>query len=375
MTARASANIKGRKILIAPLNWGLGHATRCMPIIDLLLSKGAEVHIGGDGGSFDLLREAYPGLPAHSLPSYNIEYPAGEGGAWKTLFKAPSIIKAIKEERRAVAALTAKMGFDIILSDNRYGAHCPDALSIFMCHQLRVLPPKGLRWGAPLIFRWHKSFFGRFDRIWIPDYSESPGLSGMLSHGLNTGMPTSFIGPQSRFSSLEKPAGSPGNYIAIILSGPEPQRTLLEIQLSEQATNLSKPIVMVRGVVEKGSPEVKGHLTKVNYLHKQELFDVIYHADWVVCRPGYSTLMDLSQTGKKALLIPTPGQTEQEYLAENLAEAGAALLQWQSKIDLQEAEQSIGKTSGIPGLKLNQSLLEKALEEIMTDLQQRYPQR
>jgi uncharacterized protein (TIGR00661 family) len=359
-----------KKILVAPLNWGLGHATRCMPVIDALLAAGAEVHLGGDGDSFRLLREAYPELPAHGLPSYNIQYPAGKGGAWKTLFKAPGIIKAIRKERLVVQQLAKELGFDIILSDNRYGAHTNEALSIFMCHQLRVLPPKGLRWAAPVIFKWHQHFFGNFDRVWIPDYANDFNLSGILSHGLSTGLPTDFIGPQSRFRGLASPTAD-GHYIAIVLSGPEPQRTLLEELLLDQAQTLDQPVVLVRGVVEPGDLIINGRIQIINYLHKEALFDLIARASLVICRPGYSTLMDLSQLGKKAILIPTPGQTEQEYLAENLADKNKAVLQRQTKLNLKEALVHLEIVQPIPSLQLDSDLLEVAIHKLAKLIQDR----
>lgn len=355
--------LSGKKVLVAPLNWGLGHATRCMPIIDALLAGGAEVHLGGDGDSFRLLREAYHELPAHELPSYNIQYPAGKGGAWKTLFKAPGIIKAIRKERWVVQQLAKDLGLDIIISDNRYGAHTGEALSVFMCHQLRVLPPKGLRWVAPVIFKWHQHFFGNFDRIWIPDYADDFNLSGILSHGIKTGLPTDYIGPQSRFQGMTTPTTN-GNYIAIVLSGPEPQRTLLEELLLAQASPLNQPVVIVRGVVEPGEVLQSGHIRLINYLHKEALFNLIAGASVVVCRPGYSTLMDLSQLGKKAILIPTPGQTEQEYLAENLADQDFAVLQAQSKLNLKQALQALEKVQPIPSLQLDSVLLEEAIQKL-----------
>jgi len=362
--------LAGKKILVAPLNWGLGHATRCMPIIDALLSAGAKVHLGGDGASFKLLKEAYPKLPAYELPSYNIQYPAGKGGAWKTLFKAPGIIRAIQEEREVVRQMAIDLGLDVILSDNRYGAHTTEALSVFMCHQLRVLPPKGLRWGAPLIFQWHKHFFGKFDRIWIPDYAEDFNLSGILSHNLTTGLPTDYIGPQSRFQGLRAPSRVK-QHIAIVLSGPEPQRTLLEELLLQQAKTIQQPVVLIRGVVEPGDVIIRKNIQIINYLHKKALFDLIASSALVVCRPGYSTLMDLSQLGKKAILIPTPGQTEQEYLAENLASMQAAVLQKQSKLNLSKALQDVEQVQPIPAIQLDGALLDGAIAKLAKCLQDR----
>jgi UDP:flavonoid glycosyltransferase YjiC (YdhE family) len=327
-------DFNGKHIMVAVLNWGLGHATRSIPLIDKLLQCGAKVSLAGDGAPLQFLREAYPALEWHALPAYNIQYPSGFSGAWKTVFQAPAIIKAIREERLVVDQLVQQHQIDAIISDNRYGAHSENAYSVFMCHQLNVLPPKGLRWGAPVIFRWHKSFFKRFDHIWVPDFPEAESLSGILSHGLKTDMPTTLIGPQSRFLGMTTTAPTESFPVVAMLSGPEPQRTLLENILLEQLPVLGTKVLLVRGVVEPGSAVENNNITKVNYLHKEALFQHLSAAEWVICRPGYSTLMDLTVLGKKALLIPTPGQTEQEYLAEHLAAQGLAVVQRQKKVTL-----------------------------------------
>jgi UDP:flavonoid glycosyltransferase YjiC (YdhE family) len=364
-------DFKGKHIMVAVLNWGLGHATRSIPLIDFLLQCGAKVSIAGDGAPLKFLSEAYPTLEWHALPAYNIQYPSGFSGAWKTVFQAPAIIRAIREERLVTDQLVQQHQIDAIISDNRYGAHSDKAYSVFMCHQLNVLPPKGLRWGAPLIFRWHKTFFSKFDHIWIPDLPEQESLSGILSHGLKTDMPSTFIGPQSRFVGM-KPAESVAPFpVMAMLSGPEPQRTILEEILLQQLPELDTRVLLVRGVVEQGFPIEKNHLTVVNYLHKEALFHYLNAAQWVICRPGYSTLMDLSVLGKKALLIPTPGQTEQEYLAEHLSSQGLAVVQRQNKVSLKDALENVRHIQPLPATSSRPDLLTAAMGALAENLNMR----
>jgi uncharacterized protein (TIGR00661 family) len=350
--------------MVAVLNWGLGHATRSVAIIRKLMDAGATVLLAGDGSPLQYLKEAFPNLEAHDLPAYNIRYPSGLSGAWKTVFQAPAIIQAIKEERKQVAQMAQTLQLDAIISDNRYGAHTEYAVSIFMCHQLRVLPPKGFRWGTSLIFRWHSSFFSKFDQVWVPDFPGEENLSGILSHGLETGLPTHFIGPQSRFEHRESNDEGQEQWILALLSGPEPQRTIFESIVKEQLLHSGKRAVLVRGVVENSVPQEIDNVKIISYVQQDALTDLINKAEWIVCRPGYSTLMDLSKFGKKVILIPTPGQTEQEYLAEMLTNKGQAIQQRQKHFNLKEAMRQLGSIKPLPHLENKDGLLEKALVEL-----------
>lgn len=358
----------GKKILIAPLNWGLGHATRSIPVIQRLLELGAEVHLAGDGAPLQFLSEAFPELTVHQLPAYNIEYPAGLGGAWKTVFSAPKIIQAIKDEQKAVERLVSDLRLDIIISDHRYGVYSPAIPSVFIGHQLRVLPPKGLRWGSGAILSWHRTYLKRFTEIWVPDFPGEDNLSGILSHGVDTGIPVKFIGPQSRFATLASERNLSEEKIVAVLSGPEPQRTFIENKLIQQLKSLGEPALLIRGVVKDGGSVEDGNLHIVNYLHGEALFRELQNAKYIICRPGYSTLMDLVHVGKKVILIPTPGQTEQEYLAENLARKSLAVVQKQSSLQLSVAIEQLTNIRQLPNIVIEENLLENQLKELSNKL-------
>lgn len=353
----------GKKILVAPLEWGLGHATRCMPLIDALLQAGAEVHIGGDGASFEILKEAYPFLQSHDLPAYEIEYPSGNGGAWKTLFKAPSIIRNIQREHIVVEELVKNLGLDAIISDNRYGAWSEQIPCIFMCHQVRVLPPKPFRWGAGAILRWHKHFIQKFSALWIPDFEQSPGLGGILSHDLRFKIPVTYIGTLSRFKGMPFKVKTEKQIVAV-LSGPEPQRTILESHLISQLKAIKTPSTLVRGIVSKEAISTEGNLTIIPYLHKEALLDLLCSAEVVICRSGYSTIMDLCTLQQKAIFIPTPGQTEQEFLAQNLSAKGMAVLQYQNAIHLRDAFNLVKTLKPLSFEMIEEDSLTKALHSL-----------
>lgn len=355
--------LSGKKIVVAPLNWGLGHATRSIPVVERLIHFGAEVHLAGDGASLKFISEEFPTLKTYEIPSYNIEYPAGWGGAWKTVMKAPSIIRAIKEEQKEIQKIIAEYKIDGIISDNRYGVYSNKIPSIFLGHQIRVLPPKLLRWGSGVILFWHKSFLKNFNEIWVPDFENENNLSGILSHEISIKTPIKFIGPQSRFSSNDLSKEEDNSKILAILSGPEPQRSYFEQLISQQLQEINSPSVLIRGVVEEGKNQQKGNLTIKNYLHSKELMEELSNAKYVICRPGYSTIMDLSLFGKKVILIPTPGQTEQEYLAENLSKQGKAVVQKQKAINIKNAILQLEIIDPLPISIWKHDLLDQAIIE------------
>ncbi|MCO5230000.1 MAG: hypothetical protein M9958_02470 [Chitinophagales bacterium] len=355
---------KGKKILVAILNWGLGHATRMTPVIERLLEHKAEVIIAGDGAPLTFLAETFPDLKKIELPPYNIEYPAGWGGAWKTVFKAPMIIQAIKDEQNAIAQIVDDFHIDAIISDNRYGVYSPKIPSIFVGHQLQVLPPKGFQWGKNVILIWHKKYLKNFTEIWVPDFPDTDNFTGRLSHGVDTGIPVKFIGPQSRFAKFKLEKSIDGENIVVVLSGPEPQRTFLESKIIEQLKSYDKPTILVRGVVKDGNEEQVGNVKIINYLHGEDLLLLLKNAHCVICRSGYSTIMDLSLLGKKVIFIPTPGQTEQIYLAESLAQKNLAVMQKQSALNLPQAISSLHQTQHFLLAENNECLLENQLLEL-----------
>ena len=301
-----------KKVLICVLNWGLGHATRCIPIIRELRRQNVEVTLASDGRALDLLKEEFPDLATFDLPAYNVTYRTSN------MFlniapQLPKILRAVNLEKKRVKELVEKHQFDCIISDNRFGCFIKGTPSIFMTHQLRIKMPFLLL--ENIVAAANQYFIKKFDRCWIPDRLESPNLSGVLSHNVK-GLKSEFIGVLSRM----KPINIPSQYdVLIVLSGPEPQRTYLEDVLTEQALASDKKVLIIQGKTERKSHVFLNETTEViSYLTSEKLNKVMCASKIVISRSGYSTIMDLAMIGKKAILIPTPGQTEQEYLAENL---------------------------------------------------------
>lgn len=308
-----------KNILVAPLNWGLGHATRCIPIINALLENNYNPILASDGVALALLKKEFPNLLALELPSYNIEYAKKASNfKWKLIKNSHKTINAIFSEKKLLKKWVKEYALDGIISDNRLGVHNKKVTSVFMTHQLNVLSGKTTWFSSKM----HQYFIRKFDQCWIPDVMETPNLTGKLGHLKKTDMNLKYIGVLSR---LEKQKLAKVYDLMILLSGPEPQRTLLEEKLILELIDYKEKVVFIKGKVEpEQTIEVVNNVTYVNYMQTKELEKTFNESDKILCRSGYTTIMDLAKLEKKAFFIPTPGQFEQEYLAKRLKKRGLA---------------------------------------------------
>lgn len=308
------------KILIAPLDWGLGHATRCIPIIRELIRRRCCVELAGIGSAGKLLRQEFPSLTYHEIPGYGISYPkAGRLFILKIIFQIPRILLIIRREHQWIADNQTSNKWDLIISDNRYGCWHPGIRSIFITHQLQVLSGFG-NIVDRLILRLHYRMVRNFTACWVPDQQEEKGLAGILSHPHMLPENVRYIGPLSRLDPNSKKSSK---NIVVALSGPEPQRTILEkklIHIFNKEEWEKEEIIFLRGLPDASpNPAIAVHIKFIHHLNSDAFAETLSSAKIVICRSGYSSVMDLIRLGKKALLIPTPGQTEQEYLAEWLS--------------------------------------------------------
>jgi len=305
----------GKRILIAPLNWGLGHATRCIPIINALKTNGFEPIVASDGAALSLLKKEFQNLSFIKLPSYNIIYPKkGTNLKFKLIANTPKILKAIKSENEIVQRLVDKNEIHGIISDNRFGVYNKNIPSVYLTHQLNILSGNST-W---LSTKMHLRIVKNFDECWVPDYKGDNNLSGVLGHYENTSIPTKYIGPLSRFNKIE----TPKKYsLLVLLSGPEPQRTILEKKLLSELKKYKNQVIFIRGVIESEQQIIiQNNLKIYNFMTSSELEIILNESDLVLSRSGYTTVMDLSKLEKKSFFIPTPGQYEQLYLAKKLEE-------------------------------------------------------
>ena len=362
-------NLNKKRILIAPLDWGLGHATRCIPIIRELLAAGYEVLLGATGKSAILLQAEFPHLTLLPLPGYGITYSKKK---WsfisKVIAQIPKIQKAIKAENKWLQQTVLDHRIDAVISDNRYGLYHSLIPCFLVTHQLALKTGFGA-FADRIVQKKLYKYVNKFKECWVPDAAEGITLAGDLSHPkILPNSKVSYIHYVSRFR-----ASSPDGltyYILILLSGPEPQRSVLEAILLRQANELKEPVFFVRGLPgDSVLPEVPNHITIVNHLPTQAMQPAMDGASYVVCRSGYSSVMDVVRMQKKAIMIPTPGQTEQEYLALHLMQNNIALCLPQSKFQLKNALSLAATFPYKMEPVFNNDLLKKAVASIGTYLQ------
>ncbi len=305
-------------VIVSPLNWGLGHASRCIPLIRALQHSEFEPVLAGDGKSLDLLSAEFPALRRHNLPPYDIRYSQNPDlFKFKLMLQGPGILRTVSREHEEMEEIVEREGAVGIISDNRFGAYSAKVPSVYMTHQLRVRAG----WMSRLATGWHQKVISRFDCCWVCDYGERKGLAGVLSTAPGKMKKVKWIGPLSRFKSgseIEKDVD-----IAVILSGPEPLRSQFQYKVIGELKAAHGKIILVEGLIAPEQSIRKEHnLTIYNFMLTEELESLIRRSRMVVSRSGYSSIMDLHALGAKALLVPTPGQTEQEYLAGHLKEKG-----------------------------------------------------
>jgi len=306
------------KILVCPLNWGLGHATRCVPIIRQILDEGHEPVLVSDGFPLEFLRQEFSSLRYIVLPSYPIHYAAGNSQTGAMMRSFPAIVRGMIHEHRWLKKLLKTEQFDGVISDNRFGLWNRHIHSVYITHQLMIKIPRGLKILEPLVWLIHRAFINCYDECRIPDTKENGGLSGDLSHKYPLPHNAKFIGTLSRFQGMHHIIPNVDYDTIAVLSGIEPQRSILERSIIEQYRTAKHRTLIVSGQPQNSKQELQmGNITLVSHLSDTELASVILGCRHIVSRSGYSTIMDLAALNclHKAEFIPTPGQTEQEYLA------------------------------------------------------------
>jgi UDP-N-acetylglucosamine transferase subunit ALG13 len=296
------------------------------------------VFIASQGKQLALLKEEFTNVHFVELPGYNISY---QKSGWFTylglLLQTPSIVYAIKKEKLWLKNFLLDHKIDLIISDNRYGLYDNKVLSIIITHQLSIKTFQG-KWFDNIVQKIHYKYLNRFHQCWVPDFEGAHNYAGDLSHPEQLpSVAVKYIGPLSRFEGI--PGRKEIYTLLIILSGPEPQRTLLEHLLLTQLQDYLEPAVLMRGLPGHTDLPLNNNANLVIYNHLSSalLAEIISSSRFIVSRPGYTTVMELLPLKKKCLFIPTPGQTEQSYLARYLQDKRYALSFSQEKFDLKEA--------------------------------------
>lgn len=357
------------RVLVAPLDWGLGHAARCAPIITALLERGAVPVLAADGGPLALLRQEFPELEHVRLPGLTIRYAKGASQLWRMALQFPAMVRQVQAEQRAFERLRRSLRLDAVISDQRFGVRARDLPSVLVTHQVFPFTPIAQNALRKVNLR----HIARFDRCWVMDLPEAPGLAGDLSHGDLPGN-ARYIGVLSRMRRNAGTSGSrkdrtedvPQHKVVAVISGPEPQRTLLERELLAQLQRLDGKHVLVRGVPQLAHETGEEHIGNVRVLphaSASALSQLLQSAQLVVSRSGYTTLMDLTALGLGALIVPTPGQEEQEYLGHLHTTTGRFQVQRQGAIDISRALDLRLPSPELTNLR-SQPLLDAALADL-----------
>lgn len=304
---------KKKKILVAPLNWGLGHATRCMPIIERLLNEGNEVLIASDGAPLVLLKSRFSQCTFIEWKGVSIHYSGNM--IFSMLFQVPKILWSIYKEHQQLKKIIEKHKIEMVVSDNRFGLWNNKIHSVFITHQVNIISP----FAEKSLFKINKWFIEKYDECWVPDYEETDNLSGDLSHPKNEYYKKNFpknlkyIGPQSRFIKGNINVDKKYEVVGIV-SGPEPQRTLFFEKLKSDFEKIEGKTLLIGGKPDENLSSSKDEHEIVNHLNDDEFIFALYSAKKIICLSGYSTIMDLHVLGLNAEYAATKGQTEQEYL-------------------------------------------------------------
>ena len=422
------------KVLVAPLDWGLGHATRCVPVVREFLRAGAEVELAVVKANANFFREVFPDLRQRLAPSYNIVYPKhGYNMALWLLKNSMHLNSVMRYEHHFAEEMVDRHGYDVLFSDNRFAFYSKRAYSIYMTHQRRIAFPRAFAAFERIGVMWHANIMRKFDEVWVPDLEIYPGYAGSLSHsGATPGdKPMRYVGTLSRFSDWDagENAGNAlgsalGNVpapvdlerdvdlmsvsefmahsanvewnaaseerasgkqtfgmralglraaykVVAVVSGVEPARTQFEQQLREALQQIPGQHMMILG---KPSVEQKtwteGNIEFHTHLATNDFAEAVKRADFVVSRGGYSTVMDMAELGAKCIFVPTPGQFEQIVLAHDLSKAGYAVEIPADELSAETLTSAFEKSVKMPKVA-KQNLLHDAVEDVVRKFKER----
>ena len=292
------------------MDWGLGHVSRTIPIIKNLLKRGHTVITCGNQNIKTIYKEEFKSLKHIDFKGYNPKYSKGNNQGLVMIKQSSKFFNLIKEEGKFADKIASEMNLDYIISDNRFGFRSKHTTNIFICHQINIQGPLLLK---IMMRKINYGFIKKFDQCWIPDLNGKEKLSGKLS--INKFKNCHYIGTLSRFNKVCKPKEKWTYKYLAILSGPEPQRSILEKKIIQAFNELDAQCAIIQGVPSNE----KLRLNKIDFfphLKTMDFFNIIDNSETIICRSGYSSIMDLSTLQKQVILIPTPGQTEQEYLSK-----------------------------------------------------------
>jgi uncharacterized protein (TIGR00661 family) len=329
-----------KKVLFAALDWGLGHAVRDIPLIRELSASNYKVTLAGSCASLTLLKNEFPELDVFELKPNKIAYSTKRSFfILKLIVQVPRFIKNTRTERQQLKQFLKKETFDLIISDNRYGFRRPDIPCVFITHQIFPKVSRRLRFIEPMLATIHKRLIEKFSICLIPDFAGDINFSGSLSHRKRLGDRYRFIGIVSDFKPIETVTEF-NRDLLFIASGPEPQRGLFLNEVYPQIKKSGMKALIVSGQPEHQTVKVEENCTVVSHLSRVSMQDEILKSKYVITQSGYTSVMDFVKLKKKAILIPTPGQPEQEYLAVLMEKSKCFIIEQRHTFNLND---SIGR--------------------------------
>ncbi len=349
--------MRSKRVLVAPLDWGLGHASRCVPVVEALLKNNHEVLLASSGQALRWLKTEFPLLKTYELPAYNPVYPQGDNMVFKMALQLPKFIAAIEAEHEATQKIVNDAGVDVVISDNRYGCYSARAKSVLMTHQANVLMPAAWKFAQPILNRFNHAQIKKFDDCWIP----APAAH-LFPELMSVSFPVTYIGFLSRFKMQDLPYQYD---VMAICTGPEPQRSIFESMVTQALKHTSLKCILVRSKVEpQQQTHTIGNLVVFNYLNSEAMGRLMQESRVVISRSGYSTVMDLMKLNKRSVLIPTPGQTEQEYLGQILQERQQACCVAQKDFNFQRAWEATEQLTGLHHYFAEDHSLQNAIQNL-----------
>jgi uncharacterized protein (TIGR00661 family) len=350
-----------KRVLICPLGWGLGHASRDIPIIDSIQKNGHKVIIAGDQLQLNLLSQRFEGIETILFPSFKVKFSKEQSQILPLIWIALRLPYHFIKEHLVLKRLIRQHKINLVISDNRFGLWNDGIKTIIITHQLKVFLPRPFRILEPLGTRVIRYMVEKFDSCWIPDYSDSNNLAGELSHPKRLPKNASYVGILSRFYEV-KTMQLPDTWDLVgFVSGPSPHREIFITEMEKLSRKHN-----IKTLIIKGNPNEGVNITEQNgiwyagHLNDSEFAETVKSAKYLICRAGYSSVMDMVALGTKCLIVPTPGQTEQEYLTEFLSIKG--LFKTCKQNEIEKIDISIAVSTNIYP-NCTSYLLEKTFQE------------
>jgi hypothetical protein len=355
-----------KNILICPLEWGMGHAGRMVPLALRLQELGNNVFFGSGEEHLTFLKNEVPGAKYILFPGFRIRYSSWLPQYLIILFKSPLLLYHISLEHFRLKKIIREYSIDIVISDSRIGLWNRTIKTVFVTHQLRIPFPKTFRFLEFIGIYFIRSVIRKYTWCFVPDLDGEVNVSGRLSHGILLPENVIYTGLLSRFRNVDFTPGTSSGRIVVMLSGPEPQKSILKTRITMFLLSKGTEAIILEG--KPGATVESGRLKNIvfrSHLSSSETIKQLKESESIISRSGYTTVMELVNLGLTALLIPTPGQTEQEYLAESLSAKGWFRTVSQKELNREIALPLSHKSSAPNVAGMSNALLERALAKLL----------